>query len=401
MCFSVRMLPIVLTLCWPLLTLATLALASPSLAQGVVASDDARIAKLIKELGHEEFSVRESAQRELVKLGMPAEKALTAAAASNDVEISRRTTLILRALAQQKVAAEVDKITWIKVLDRVRQHAASKEWQKDGFADDVLEGALQKLVDQANAAVGETRVKLPTTFAECRPARGPAEGPAIPNQLYVVQGSLDLRQAQQSIILVDGSVNVSGATNCIIIARGAVNVSGSQGNVIIAGQHVSTCFEATHLKVARPAQERIGSLLMSGGTLQVSHPYLAVCYAREKFDFSRAENCFFLNGGPKDLRRMEGSAIVDAKLLFTPSARPNPLEGKLKVVQAHRASAERSLLILEKDGVEFALRPGSDIKDNLGKPIPELAGWKLDLMDQYLAVFSNGKEDACFQVPRN
>ena len=82
---------------------------------------------------------------------------------------------------------------------------------------------------------------------------------------------------------------------------------------------------------------------------------------------------------------------------FVPVARPNPLLGKVKIVQTSNGSWR--FAIMEYNGVELVLRRGAEIKDNSGKPIPEFAGWKLELIDNVLAVFSNGKEDACFALP--
>jgi hypothetical protein len=58
-----------------------------------------RVEKLIRDLGHEEFEARESAQKELEKIGKPAAPALRKAAAeSEDAEIASRARELLRKL---------------------------------------------------------------------------------------------------------------------------------------------------------------------------------------------------------------------------------------------------------------------------------------------------------------
>lgn len=55
----------------------------------------AQVAKLIKDLGSEDWGTRENAQAELVKIGEPAEKALEAAAGSQDAEVAQRARAAL------------------------------------------------------------------------------------------------------------------------------------------------------------------------------------------------------------------------------------------------------------------------------------------------------------------
>lgn len=57
-----------------------------------------RIAALIKDLGSEEWAVREAAQQALVALGAPAEKALETAADSSDPEVAQRARDALKSI---------------------------------------------------------------------------------------------------------------------------------------------------------------------------------------------------------------------------------------------------------------------------------------------------------------
>ena len=57
--------------------------------------DKEQIAKLVKQLGDNDFDVREAASRKLLEVGEPAEDALATAAKSDDAEVSRRATEIL------------------------------------------------------------------------------------------------------------------------------------------------------------------------------------------------------------------------------------------------------------------------------------------------------------------
>src|SRR5438046_669112 len=65
----------------------------------VADSDDTEIARLVKQLGDDDFDKREAASKELEASGEPARAALQKAAASNaDVEIQRRASELIQML---------------------------------------------------------------------------------------------------------------------------------------------------------------------------------------------------------------------------------------------------------------------------------------------------------------
>jgi Flp pilus assembly protein TadD len=73
---------------------------------GVLAGEQAeslerRIDRLIEELGHDKYTVRERAQQELAELGYDAYEALLAAAEHDDLEIATRAEYLLRIIAAQ------------------------------------------------------------------------------------------------------------------------------------------------------------------------------------------------------------------------------------------------------------------------------------------------------------
>jgi len=214
--------------------------------------------------------------------------------------------------------------------------------------------------------------------------------------LFVGHGSFELRHGRRSIILVDGNVSLTSAHDCLIIARGAVNVSYGSGNVILAGQYLDVSHEVDHDRnPVRP--NAASSLLMSGGDLRVSHGRRSVLVAGGPLELMHGTDCILLNRGSDQIDVRHGIAVPAARLSFVPTARPNPLLGKVKIVQSTNGSPR--FAVMDYNGVELVLRLGGEIKDNAGKPIPEFAGWKLAVIDIVLVVFSNGKEDACFALP--
>lgn len=360
--------------------------------------DESRIATLVKELGDSSFAIREAAQKELMKIGEKAEAALGEAARSFDVEVSRRAKRVLAEFARLKQARLVDKVTWPVLLERVRQHGGTDDWKQPGFSDELIEGAIERLVERVNEIVGEQRLKLPVRFGECRVARGKESELRGEGLLFCGSGSFDLHGGTRSIILVDGSVRIGYATECLIIARGAVHVSHGQGNIILAGQFVDVAHDGSRLGIDGAHFEGRSSLILCGNILRISHAKRAVCSAL-LIDMTYAPDCIFLHERTKPISIPRGGVAVETRLPFAPSVKENPLEREFRVAQVVDTNVEK-LARIERGGVEIAVHLGDAIRNHLGQPIPALAGWKLDFIGDNYALFSNGKEDAGFVVPR-
>jgi hypothetical protein len=363
---------------------------------------DPRVAKLIQMLGDDSLAARQQAEEELVAIGQAAKPLVAAAAKSANLEVSLRAKLILQELSKRRVTAGLPDFTWETILDLVKQHAASDAWQEPGFDDELLEAAIRKLVDEVNVAAKQERVKLTPRFALCRPKRDrdtPQSNWQGDESLFVGHGSFELQSGRRSIILVDGNVSMTSAYDCLIIARGAVNISYGSGNVILAGQYLQISHEVDHK--ANPVRpDGPGSLLMSGGDLRVSHARRSVLVAGGPLELIHGTDCILLNRAVDQIDAGHGIAVPNAKLSFVPTARPNPLLGKVRIIQAAGGmSSQRIFAVMDYNGVELVLRLGAEIKDSSGKPIAEFAGWKLEVIDNVLTVFSNGKEDACFALP--
>src|SRR5204863_8953154 len=73
----------------------------------VAAPDDAEIARLIKQLGDDEFEKREAATTRLKESGEPALDAATKATTSSDPEVRRRAEDIVAAIEDKLYGAEL------------------------------------------------------------------------------------------------------------------------------------------------------------------------------------------------------------------------------------------------------------------------------------------------------
>ncbi|WP_425615660.1 hypothetical protein NA78x_005590 [Anatilimnocola sp. NA78] len=381
-----------------------LAVVGAPLAVGYAAEplSDARIQQAIEQLGDASFDVREAAQKELLKNAEAAEKQLLEATRSLDLERSRRAQFILSALGEQKLNALMEKVTWSVLLERIREHAKGTEWQKPGWTDPLIEGAVTRLVTQANRAATAKTARMPVKFAECisKPAGPPGfPGRGGPGEMVCARGSHEVSFANNSVYLIDGSIRIAHASNCVIIARGAVNISHGSGNIVLAGHYIDVAHEGSMF--GRPGAEMVSSsLLMSGGLLRISHAQGAICSTPGLMELSGSK-LTFLNSPNVSGSHHVDCEKVEAKLQIVPVAPPSPISDKLTITQViNRGDSEKGLVILEQGGVEIVLRPNTPITDNLGKPISALEGWKLEFVGDRFALFSNGETEASFLLPR-
>ena len=127
----------------------TLAVTAALAASVAFAQDEGRIDELIKKLGSEEFTAREQAQAELVKLGAPALEKLKAAMQSPDPEISLRSRQIVEQIRHNRVVESVlssgTQVT-IGLKDAGADEAARALGAAAGYKIELPEALAQKKV---------------------------------------------------------------------------------------------------------------------------------------------------------------------------------------------------------------------------------------------------------------
>lgn len=303
------------------------------------------------------------------------------------------------------VATERDEASFDAILARVRAAAESGEAAKPGWSDAALEKSIDALIDEVRQATKRDDVKSPVSFAEVKPGVPVVGGRT--SGILLVTTECRLPFVEKSILLVDGNAQISSATDCLIVARGAVQIAHGQGNVVLAGQWINV----SHDGGRRRDGAGVGaSALLSGGGIDVAHANGTTMSAPRSVDVSHASGVTFLNCPDPDVQRhlarvmprQEPNAAAAAHgLKFLPRARPNPIEGRLKITQVvSRDDKKQDLVTYEHDGAELVLRPGAEPKDAAGQPLPGLEGWKLSFIEEDFALFTRGRDDAGFHVPR-
>ena len=370
----------------------TLAVASRSTCEEPDENNE-EVSEAIRKLGDPSFQVRQQAQRALLEIGTASEKLLKQAANSADLEVAKRAKAILEEFEKRRLFARADKLTFDELIGRVRQAEDSKEWQKPGWNDPVIEAGLSALVARVNLATKQGGVRLPVTLADVQPRKDAAPGNADGGLFVMENGTIG--HAQRSIFLADGNVRIGFANDCVVLARGAVEIAHGGGNVVLAGHYVHTSHDGSR----QPSR----SLLVSGSILDVSHSNGTICSAPGVVSIGFATGTTFLNSPRLDVSHEKGcEKLNNVKLPIVPAAGKNRLSDRIKITQIVRGndSGQGAMVVLDQDGVELVIRVGREITDQHGKRVPDLAGWKLTFVAENFALFSRAGEDASFYLKK-
>jgi hypothetical protein len=294
-----------------------------------------------------------------------------------------------------------------QVIGRIRKAAASGEWKKPDWKDAQLEDALDKLVEAAKATSGKQALKLPVKFQDVSATAvlGPARMQG--GLLQVAQGNVEVAFANKSVFLVDGSIRISHAADCIVIARGIAEIGHGNRNLIIAGQHANISGDGMDGRrgraggVAPPLAD--GSLIVSGGTIHLSHAQGSICSAPKLIDISHAGEVAFLASPEVQMSHQVGCS--EHKDFVTPFPLPavGSLPASVLAVKQIVAPDDRTkqLLAVERSGVEYVLRPGAKLVDEKGQAIDGWANWSVGFITRNVALFTDGQEDLCVRLADN
>jgi hypothetical protein len=306
--------------------------------------------------------------------------------------------------------AKISGTAFDALIGRIREAAVSGDWKREGWKDPAIDTALTKVVDEARKATNDQDLALPVALADVRAGAGAgagagAAGPGpgrVEKALVVGQGNVAVGFASSSVILADGNARVSFATNCVIVARGAVYIAHGSGNVVVAGHYIHVSHDGNRMgrDAASPP-----SVLVSGGVVDVSHAKQTVCSAPHLVQVSHADGVRFVNSPKVQTGHERGQncpRINGVEFGSAPEAKRNPLTGKINVLQVVRGNdaGKGAMVVLEKDGVEWVVRPGAKVLDAAGKPIAGLEGWAVSFIGEDFALFSSDREDAGFLMPK-
>lgn len=272
------------------------------------------------------------------------------------------------------------------LLEKIHRLAAAEAWREPGWKSAEIKAALDQTIAEVNRATKKESVTLPDLWSHLKPA-----DPAVhqDNVLCVCKVG-EFTFLSKSLVLADGSVSIVSAKDCIIVARGAVEIVHSERNIVLAGHH---------LQVVHDGLQEGRSLLMSGGTLSVSHSKESVCCAPRSVRVVFATGTTILNSPNLSISHDRSAVrIKDAVLTTAPGEKKNRLQEKIRITSVEKP-AKKGLpgkVRLVHAGVECVASQGSDIQTVDSQEVPELAGWKLTFVGREYVVFSNGREDAGF-----
>lgn len=310
-----------------------------------------------------------------------------------------------------------------KLFARLREIMGGKDWQKEGFREVQIDAWLTGLIERVRRVTGDPQLfDLPVRFADVvaepqqdaaalprPPGGGPL--PGLVGKLIVSDSDVELAHATRCIVLVDGNARVSFANESVIVARGAVYVAHGRGNVIVAGHFIHVSHDGQSRPARNPAgglarapgggmplMEVVlpGSILVSGSTIDVSHAHGSICVAGDAVRISHANGCYFIVPPDSVQASHQNGCHEFLGTDVRPTIRRDPLADKVKVEML----LPRKGAVFRFDGRRYVADLGAEIKDEAGKPVEALAGWKLSFCDADYALFTKKTEDFGACVPR-
>ncbi len=372
-----------------LLSSAIAAAAAQEAQEAEATTSSAEIAKLIQQLNAEDFKLREQATSELVEAGLSALAPLEAVLAEKESppETKMRAEQVLKVLR-----LEVLRQNPIKLADVLKQARLVNQGKGDPEA---LTATLEQLVTLISADT-KMEYKLPVGFKDLTelPVQGTLTSEA--NRLLKLDTGRII-SIKDSIILAETAVTVSSPQNCIIIAGVSASVTSPRNCLIIAGRNVDLSASSRNL-----------NYVLSGGSISGTIVRDCVLGAAGDVTLSAPDNVTVINSTQDpDIREKLSTRVpnyvespgVQLKLPVS----ENSLEDKIKITLA-LTTGEPIALFRRKDGDgEYVARANQDILFPDGKPMPELAGWKLVYCGvprggQPFAVFRKDEETAVVDI---
>jgi len=307
------------------------------------------------------------------------------------------------------------------VLDRIHQHAGNDAWRNKGFEDQQIEGWLDRLAGSIAKAAKIPDLKVPVRLAEVQPA-DPVPSRTI-SQRLIVGKNLDLKDVrlQNSIVLADGHVEIDRAEGCVIVARGAVRLQVSAYCVIVSG----LCVEGS-MYDGRPNDAANGSIIAARGWVRLQSAYGSMIAAQEGAIVESPRDALFVNA---TIASSGGLAGGGAKSLKVPDLPLEPLPAnpvRLKVLGIVRPDTAPIVpaspafgrgrggllagapvpvadlgIVIRYDGRRYIAAIGEPILDEAGQVVEALRDWKLALLTDSLAIFSNSNSDLAVRLPGN
>lgn len=296
---------------------------------------------------------------------------------------------------------KAEAIPFDALVARIRKAEESQDWRKAGWNDETIEASLHKLVASLKLATGKEFLKLPVEFKDVSADRDERFAAFEGGLLRVFKGSASVSHARKSIFLVDGSIQISHASDSIVIARGAVDIGHGNRNLIIAGNHAEIAHDGNDAfrDGLRPDAVGVvakhGSIIVCGGSVEISHAQGTVCDAPSHLRISHATQVSFLNSPNRAISHEHESTHCKATSLpiVIPAPRALPAEiFKITQIVAADDRAKR-LVTIERNGIEYVLRPGAKLVDETGKPVPKWEDWSVGFITRHAVLFTDGKRD--------
>jgi hypothetical protein len=357
------------------------------LADQPPAADRERIATLIRDLDANEYSAREAASAELLKLGEPAVPAIKAALRNSpSAEVRARADRLVREIIVWGDSPH--ELSLPQILEQAKQAAQAKDPAKAG--DD---GKLEKLLDcwaqVLGQASGQTGIRPPVRFADVKFARYEQrgeEGGAWRDSLLILHRAR-LKSAVRCVILADELVEIDHAEDCIILTRAAAKLDHCGNSVVIAGQLIQ-------------ATGAYGSILIAGSVVDLSNASDSVVAGADDVSAQFVSNVSAVNSRVDQNALQNGIRRVRLPELHFAKGEPkNPLAERVRLIET-LWEGDPVARVRVKGAADQIVKYGKAIVGPDAHSVAELKGWTLCFANRGVAVFTDGDDSATLRAKR-
>jgi hypothetical protein len=291
-------------------------------------------------------------------------------------------------------------------IDRIRAAESSQAWRQKGWKAPTIEAGLERLVKTVRTATGDEFRQLPVDFNDVSAESDERQAGITGGLLRVYSGNANLAFAKKSIFLVDGNIHISHLADSIVIARGIVEISHGNRNVVIAGHHAQISHDGgdAFRDGARPGvvdpPMKHGSIVVSGGSVSIGHAQGTACWAPQHLDISHATQVDYLGSPKRTVSHQHGCREHKNFVLPISVGVPTPFPSDVLTIKQIVAPDDRTkqLVTVERNGIEYVLRPGGRITDEMRRPIPEFTNWTLGFLTSNVVLFTDGKNDMSIRI---
>ena len=291
--------------------------------------------------------------------------------------------LPLTAFPQERAASD---LTFDELITRIEKLASSGAWRSKEWDGAEIQSWVEKRLARLADATNRKEI---AAMSVSQALRHKSEAGRRGGGHIEVGRDVKIPHANHAVVLASGNVTIGHANDCLVIAGGAVEIAHGRNNVVFGGHYI----HVSHDGRGRPGSSAQGSVLVSSGMIDVSHATMTICSAPKLVQISHATAVEFVDSPNRSISHDAASRVHTLDQPIVAARKDHALKSKLSLSWF----VEDSGVVFRLSGKRYVAELGATIKDESGKPVGELKGWKLTYVSDHFALFKKGRDYMGFQ----